>query len=221
MNAADAVTASGAAALPEQFDDRAEQHAAAALGMWIFLATETLFFGALLFGYAVARAHFPEAFAAASRHTNLVLGTANTAVLLTSSLTMALAVRASSLGERKPTAWLLLVTAVLGTVFLGIKAVEYYHKFVEHLVPGPGFVFTGSEGRPQEIFFILYFLLTGVHALHLIIGIVLTLVIAWMARRGKFSPAYYAPVEISGLYWHFVDIIWIFLFPLLYLIGSH
>jgi cytochrome c oxidase subunit 3 len=187
--------------------------------MWVFLATEILFFGGMFMGYIIYRWLYPEAFALASQKMDLALGAVNTAVLLTSSLTMALAVRAAQVGSRKGTVLLLLVTAGFGIVFLGIKGIEYYHKFVEHLVPGPNFEFDPAHASHAEIFFILYFLLTGVHALHLLVGICLTGVMAYMAWRGRFTPEYYSPVEVSGLYWHFVDIIWIFLFPLLYLIN--
>ncbi len=202
-----------------QFDDREQQKDASTLGMWIFLATEILFFGGMFLGYIVYRWLYPEAFALASQKMDLALGTINTAVLLTSSLTMALAVRAAQVGSRKGTVLLLVATMALGVIFLGIKGIEYYHKIVEHLVPGPKFEFDPAHAAHAEIFFVLYFLLTGVHALHLLIGVGLTGVIAFMAWRGRFSPEYYSPVEISGLYWHFVDVIWIFLFPLLYLIN--
>lgn len=202
-----------------QFDDREQQKEASTLGMWIFLATEILFFGGMFMGYIIYRWLYPEAFALASQKMDLALGAVNTAVLLTSSLTMALAVRAAQVGSRKGTVVLLIATMFFGVVFLGIKGIEYYHKIIEHLVPGPGFEFDPAHASHAEIFFILYFLLTGVHALHLLIGVGLTGVIAYMAWRGRFSPEYYSPVEVSGLYWHFVDIIWIFLFPLLYLIN--
>jgi cytochrome c oxidase subunit III len=202
-----------------QFDDREQQKDASTLGMWVFLATEILFFGGMFMGYIIYRWLYPEAFALASQKMDLALGTINTAVLLTSSLTMALAVRAAQVGSRKGIVVLLAATMVLGVIFLGIKGFEYYHKFVEHLVPGPNFEFDPAHAPHAEIFFILYFLLTGVHALHLLIGVCLTGVIAFKAWRGQFTEEYYSPVEVTGLYWHFVDVIWIFLFPLLYLIN--
>jgi cytochrome c oxidase subunit 3 len=202
-----------------QFDDREQQKDASTLGMWVFLATEILFFGGMFMGYIIYRWLYPEAFALASQKMDLTLGTINTAVLLTSSLTMALAVRAAQVGARKGIVLLLAATMVLGVIFLGIKGVEYYHKFVEHLVPGPNFEFDPAHAPHAEIFFVLYFLLTGVHALHLLIGVCLTGVIAFQAWRGRFTEEYYSPVEVTGLYWHFVDVIWIFLFPLLYLIN--
>jgi len=202
-----------------QFDDREQQREASTLGMWIFLATEVLFFGGMFMGYIIYRWRYPDAFALASQDMDVLLGTINTAVLLTSSLTMALAVRAAQLGERKGTVQLLVATMVLGIVFLVIKGFEYHHKFVAHHFPGAGFKFDSPLADQAEIYFILYFLLTGVHAVHLIIGVGLIGVVAYMAWRGRFTPDYFAPVEISGLYWHFVDLIWIFLFPLLYLIN--
>jgi cytochrome c oxidase subunit 3 len=208
-------------ALAHQFDSLDQQKEAATLGMWVFLATEVLFFGGLFLTYAIYRSWYPHAFAAASHELDVTLGTINTAVLIASSLTMALAVHAAQLGQRKLLMTLLVATMILGGVFLGIKSVEYYHKFVEHHVPGPGFVFEKEYARNAQIFFSLYFLMTGLHAVHMIIGLGVMLVMLWWAWRGTVTAEYYSPIEISGLYWHFVDIIWIFLFPLLYLIGRH
>ena len=204
-----------------QFDDREQQQEAGRLGMWLFLATEILFFGGLFTAYMVLRWKWPEAFALASTQMDVTLGGINTAVLLTSSLTMALAVRASQLGKRKGATALVGATLLFGLVFLGIKAIEYHHKFVEGLFPGAGFRFEGALGRQVESFFSLYFMMTGLHALHMIVGVGIMTWLAVTIWRGRYSPAYYAPVEISGLYWHFVDIVWIFLFPLLYLIHPH
>jgi len=208
-------------ALAHQFDSLAQQKEAATLGMWVFLVTEVLFFGGMFATYAIYRAWYPEAFAAASHELDVMLGTINTVVLITSSLTMALAVHAAQLGQRKIVLWFLAATMVLGAVFLGIKSVEYYHKFAEHHVPGPGFQFERESFRHAQLFFSLYFLMTGLHALHMVIGIGIMLVMFWWAWRGTITADYYSPIEISGLYWHFVDIVWIFLFPLLYLIGRH
>jgi cytochrome c oxidase subunit 3 len=152
---------------------------------------------------------------------DLWAGTVNTAVLIGSSLTMALAVRAAQMGAQKATVRFLLATVALGSVFLCIKAYEYHHKWVEHFVPGPSFHFEGKFERQAELLFSFYFALTGLHATHMIIGIGLILYLVILARRGAFTPTYFTPVEITGLYWHFVDIVWIFLFPLLYLIGPH
>jgi cytochrome c oxidase subunit 3 len=198
-----------------------QQRDASSLGMWVFLVTEILFFGGLFLAYTVYRAQYPLAFAEASRHLDITLGTFNTAVLIVSSLTMALAVYSAALGRRKAIIAFLLATMALGGVFLGVKAVEYAHKFHDHLVPGPGFRFPGADARQVEMFFSLYFAMTGLHAAHMIIGIGLLTVLVLQARKGRYGPEYHTPVEVSGLYWHFVDIVWIFLFPLLYLIGRH
>jgi cytochrome c oxidase subunit 3 len=208
-------------ALAHHFDDLAQQKEAATLGMWVFLVTEVLFFGGLFMVYTVYRRWYPDAFAAASHELDIVLGTINTAVLITSSLTMALAVHAAQLGKRQLLMLFLVATMILGTVFLGIKSVEYYHKFTEHHVPGPTFQFEKEYVRHAQLFFSLYFLMTGLHALHMIIGLgIMTWMLIW-SWRGGITADYYSPIEISGLYWHFVDIVWIFLFPLLYLIGRH
>jgi cytochrome c oxidase subunit 3 len=175
----------------------------------------------LFLGYIVYRYLYPEAFAEASSLLDYRLGAVNTAVLICSSLTMVLAVRAAQLGQRRPLVTFLVLTIFLGSVFLGNKAYEYAHKFHEHLVPGPNFGPSHPLADPQhaQIFFSFYFGMTGLHALHMIIGIGILAVLVVQARRGRFSPEYFAPVDITGLYWHFVDIVWIFLFPLLYLIA--
>jgi cytochrome c oxidase subunit 3 len=208
-------------ALAHHFDNLEQQNEAATLGMWVFLVTEVLFFGGLFATYLVYRNWYPEAFAAASHELDVTLGTINTVVLITSSLTMALAVHAAQLGQRRLLMTFLVLTMVLGAAFLGIKGVEYYHKFAEHHVPGPGFQFEKEHFRHAQLFFSLYFVMTGLHALHMVIGIGIMLVMLWWAWRGTITAEYYSPIEISGLYWHFVDIVWIFLFPLLYLIGRH
>ena len=207
-------------ALQHHFPDLETQKDAVSLGMWVFLAQEVLFFGGLFLAYTVYRNVYFAGFSEASHHLDWKLGGANTAVLIGSSLTMALAVRAAALGRRKTIVWMLLLTILLGGVFLGVKVVEYKDKFDHHLVPGHGFRWEGPNAHPAEIFYSLYFAMTGLHALHMIIGIPIIAVIAWMAQRGRFSPAYHSPVEMVGLYWHFVDIVWIFLFPLLYLVGG-
>ena len=233
-----------------QFADAEQQKEASTLGMWAFLVTEILFFGGLFTAYALYRWSFPAAFAASSHHLDITLGAFNTAVLIASSLTMALGVHAAQLGRTKSLALFLVLTMVLGGVFLGVKAVEYTHKYHEHLIPGPDFRFApeaaghpaaGSRpdvpilagsptvamdpaanlARHAQIFFSLSFAMTGMHALHMVVGLGLLAWLLVLALRGRFSPAYNTPVEIVGLYWHFVDIVWIFLFPLLYLIGRH
>jgi cytochrome c oxidase subunit 3 len=213
--------AAASPSLAHHFDSLDQQREATTLGMWVFLVTEVLFFGGLFMVYTVYRSWYPDAFSAASHELDIVLGTVNTAVLITSSLTMALAVHAAQLNQRRLLTTFLVLTILLGATFLGIKSVEYYHKFVEHHVPGPGFQFEKEYARHAQLFFSLYFLMTGLHAVHMIIGIGIMLwMLAW-ARRGIITAEYYSPIEISGLYWHFVDIVWIFLFPLLYLLGRH
>jgi cytochrome c oxidase subunit 3 len=210
-------------ALQHHFDTMQQQKEAGVLGMWLFLLTEILFFGGLFMAYTVYRIWYYDAFVAASLELDLFWGTLNTAVLIGSSLTMALAVRAAQTNHRNLTVAMLIATMVLGSVFLGVKVIEYEHKFAEGLVPGANFVWHGSEGiaREAQIYFSLYFTMTGLHALHMIIGIAIMLVITWMAWKRKFDSEYYAPVEMTGLYWHFVDIVWIYLFPLLYLVERH
>ena len=208
-------------ALAHHFDSLEQQSEATTLGMWVFLVTEVLFFGGLFATYMIYRNWYPDAFAAASHELDVTLGTVNTVVLITSSLTMALAVHAAQLGQRKLLMTFLILTMILGAVFLGIKSVEYYHKFVEHHVPGAGFQFEKEYIRQAQLFFSLYFVMTGLHALHMIIGIGIMLVMLWWSWNGTITEEYASPIEISGLYWHFVDIVWIFLFPLLYLIGRH
>jgi len=209
------------ARLKHHFDDLGQQREAATLGMWVFLATEVLFFGGLFAAYLVYRVWYPTTFGDASRYLHLTFGATNTVVLITSSLTMALAVEASALGRRRSLILFLLLTMTLGATFLVIKGFEYHHKWVEHLVPGPYFRFDGPDPVHAQIFFSLYFALTGLHALHMVVGLSILTVIVIMAVRGRFTLEWNTPVEISGLYWHFVDIIWIFLFPLLYLIDRH
>ena len=194
--------------LQHHFDSLEQQHEAATLGMWMFLITEVLFFGGLFLAYMLYRVWYPEAWAEGSYQLNLTLGTINTVVLIGSSLTMAFAVRSAQTGLRRATVVWLILTMVLGLVFLIIKYFEYAEKFTHHHVPGPNL----------QIYFSLYFLMTGLHATHMLIGFGLLSAIAWMAHKGRFSPEWYTPVEMSGLYWHFVDIVWIFLFPLLYLV---
>lgn len=204
-----------------QFDTPIQQYEASTLGLWVFLVTEIMFFGGMFLGYTVYRFLYPAAFAAGSHHLDVVLGGINTAVLLGSSLTMALAVHAAQVGERQQLLRCLAGTLGLGLVFLGIKTLEYGHKFAAHLVPGSRFVYEGQHAPQVQLFFSFYFSMTGMHALHMLIGIGLLSVLIRLAWRGRFSPDYHTPVEAVGLYWHFVDVVWIFLFPLLYLLGRH
>ena len=204
--------------LAHQFDDVEQQREASTLGMWIFLATEVLFFGGLLLAYSVYRSMYFPAFAEASRQLDVVLGSLNTAVLLCSSLTMAMAVHQAESGNAKWLVRFLGVTMLLGTVFLAIKFYEYYEKYKEGLIPGAHFTWHSNDPGHASIFFIAYFIMTGMHALHMIIGIGVMGVLARLAWKGRFTPVYYTPVELGGLYWHFVDVVWVFLFPLLYLV---
>ncbi|MEO6213203.1 MAG: cytochrome c oxidase subunit 3 family protein [Vicinamibacterales bacterium] len=208
--------------LQHHFDDMGQQAEASTLGMWVFLVTEIMFFGGLFLAYVVYRYQSPMAFQEASAHLDVRLGAFNTAVLIFSSLTMAFAVRSAQTGEKPRTqiVWIVL-TMILGMVFLVVKYFEYADKFIHHTVPGPNFVWDGQYPAGAEIFYSLYFCMTGLHALHMVIGLGIMTWLAIMAGRRQFNADYYTPVEVSGLYWHFVDIVWIFLFPLLYLIGRH
>jgi cytochrome c oxidase subunit III len=220
-----------AAILEVQFDDLEQQSEASTVGMWIFLATEVMFFGGLIGSYAVYRITAPEEIAMASRHLNVPLGCLNTVILLGSSLTMAFAVRAAQLRARRDVVRGLLLTMLLGTAFLGVKAKEYSEEFDEKLVPGWNFEVSPHDAaeiaekqlnpRKIELFFVLYFFMTGLHAIHLIIGIVLVGIMAELSRRHWFSGGGATQIEVTGLYWHFIDIVWVFLYPLLYLIDVH
>ena len=217
-------------ALQHHFSTAEQQRNSASLGMWLFLGQEVMFFGGMFCAYLVYRYKYFGDFGSASQTLDIRWGALNTAVLICSSLTVVLAVRAAQLGKRKAlTAWLLL-TILLGLVFLGIKGIEYAEKFEKHHVPGPSFTYHGTvpshpdqpvDPRHAEIYFSLYFAMTGMHALHMIVGVGLFSLLAFWAWRGKYSPNYYTPIENAGLYWHFVDIVWIYLFPLLYLIDRH
>ena len=214
--------------LAHQFENLEQQQETDALGIWVFLVTEIMFFGGLFASYTIYRSFYLPAFAAGSRVLNVRLGAINTMVLLSSSFTMAMAVRSAQTARRNALLLFLILTMTLGVVFLGIKGVEYHDEYVERIIPGVNFapqgeimqrLSPGGLGHAQ-IFMCFYFLMTGVHAIHMTIGLGLLLVLLLRARRGTFTVQYFAPVEVAGLYWHFVDIVWIFLFPLLYLIGG-
>jgi cytochrome c oxidase subunit 3 len=208
--------------LQHHFDDMEQQFSSDTLGMWVFLATEIMFFGGMFGAYAIYRYMYPGAFASTTHYMNVTIGALNTMVLICSSLTMALAVRSAQVDNQKLLRIMLVVTLIFGFVFLGVKGYEYHQKFVEHLVPGPGFEYNNRAfAHEAQIFFFLYFAMTGFHALHMIVGAGLMTVLIVHSSQGRYSSRYYFPVEIVGLYWHFVDIVWIFLFPLLYLIGAH
>lgn len=203
-----------------QFDTAAQQGEAATLGMWVFLATELMFFGPLFFGYYYGRTQYPGAFAVASRHTEVMLGTINTAILLTSSLLMAMAVQARKADAARLATRLLSGVVALGIAFLVIKGIEYLHEWQEHLFPGAGFAFPEqNHADAAQMFYFLYFAMTGLHALHLVIGIVAVSVFALGLSRGACRFAGAERIEVAGLYWHFIDVIWIFLYPILYLVG--
>lgn len=229
-------------ALQHHFENMEQQREAGTLGMWVFLVTEIMFFGGMFLAYTLYRYQYPAAFVSASNHLDIKLGAINTVVLIVSSFTMAMAVYSTQIGRQRATILCLILTMILGAGFLGIKAVEYREKYNDRLIPGklipsrpfgpevakPGetdphklHLIEGATVQNVELFYWIYFAMTGMHALHMIIGLGIMTVLLIMAWRGRFSPEYHAPVEISGLYWHFVDIIWIFLFPLLYLLGRH
>ena len=204
-----------------QFDDLSQQNQADDLGMWLFLGTELLFFGGVFLAYTIYRNQHEEAFALASAELDLFWGTANTAILLTSSLTMALAVHAAESHERRKLMGFLMATMALGSAFVAIKGMEYHEKYLHGLMPlfGLPFKWNNPFPGPAAMFFDLYFVMTGIHALHMLIGLGLMLVLLTNAARGGLLGDYSAPVRLTGLYWHFVDMVWVFLFPLLYLIG--
>jgi cytochrome c oxidase subunit III len=222
--------------LQHHFDSLAHQKDTVTLAMWVFLVTEIMFFGGMFLAYMIFRMWYFPGFAAASEELDITLGAINTAVLIGSSLTVALAVHAAKDGKQKHTIALLVMTGILGMVFLVIKYFEYKVKIVGHhlpdgtiitLFPAAGFFDVSQShhlapiANQVRLFMFLYFALTGMHAVHMVIGIGVLAVILWMAVRGQFTKEWNTPVEIFGLYWHFVDIVWIFLFPLLYLVERH
>ena len=223
------------------FETEEQQREAGSFGMWLFLLTEIMFFGGMFFAYLLYRNWYYDAFVPASNTLNIGMGAANTAILITSGFFMALGVWAAEVRKRKMLVWMLVLTTVFGVAFLGVKYFEYKEKYELHHIPGASFDISAfvnppidaKTGRPgqnpippdmaqkTQIFFFLYFAMTGMHALHMIIGIGLLVWLIWRANRGEFSAGYVAPIENFGLYWHFVDIVWLFLFPLLYLINRH
>ena len=208
-------------ALQHHFETLEQQYESSQLGMWAFLVQEILFFGGLFLGYLVYRSSFPEAFHIGSGLLDITLGSVNTAILISSSLTMALAVYWAQKGDKNKTVFFLVATLVLGSAFLGVKYVEYSHKWHAGLLPGDMFAFDGPHANQVRIFFSFYFAMTGMHALHMIVGAGILIWLILQARNGRFTAEYNTPVKMFGLYWHFVDIVWIYLFPLLYLIGRH
>jgi cytochrome c oxidase subunit III len=211
--------------LRHHFENEEQQKEASSLGMWVFLLTEIMFFGGMFMAYLAYRQLYPESFAAASSKLNVTLGAMNTLVLICSSLTMAMGVHSAALGKQKLLVIFLILTLCLGCVFLGIKAIEYTDKFVHHEVPGINF---HPEDWPKQVdmshaslYFALYFGLTGLHASHMVVGVCILLFLIYKANKRAYTAEWHTPVEMFGLYWHFVDIVWIFLFPLLYLIDPH
>jgi cytochrome c oxidase subunit III len=223
--------------LRHHFETVEQQREAGSFGMWLFLLTEIMFFGGLFFAYLLYRNWYYPAFAVASNQLSVPLGAVNTVFLITSGFFMALGVWAAEVRKKNVLVWTLILTTVFGCAFLGIKYVEYHEKWEKHHIPGAHFdiaefVNPAAYGIKEEplapdmaqrtqVFFFLYFAMTGMHALHMIIGIGLLFWLIARARRGDFSAGYVAPIENFGLYWHFVDIVWLFLFPLLYLINRH
>ncbi len=204
--------------LAHHFDSIDQQREAVTLGMWVFLVTEIMFFGGIFMGYTVYRFLYHESFIEMSRHLDITLGTVNTAVLLFSSLTMALAVNCAQTGNRSGLIRNLAITLLCGLGFLVIKTFEYAAKFQHHLVPGSHFHFEGPGAEHAQIFMSFYFGATGIHGFHVLIGVFLLMFFLWNAIRGKYPKERYQPVEVLGLYWHFVDLVWIYVFPLFYLI---
>jgi len=219
-----------------------QQREAGTLGMWIFLVTEIMFFGGMFLAYTLYRSTYSDAFATASNHLDITLGAVNTGVLILSSFTMAMSVYFTQIGKSRPQVVSLILTLVLGLTFLGIKAVEYKAKYDDKLIPGhlipsqpfgPEVAHHGDADlhklhmvgnatvKQVELFYWIYFAMTGMHALHMVIGAGLLTFLIIFSIKGRFGPEYHSPVEVIGLYWHFVDIVWIFLFPLLYLLGRH
>ncbi len=203
----------------EPYADLTQQHDAAMLGMWVFLATEVLFFGGPLLAYAAYRHGYPDAFAEAARHTHIVIGATNTAILLTSSFLVAWGVTVAKRGVDRIASILLAGAAALGVLFLALKGIEYRMEFAEHLFPDSKFAVGGAIGDGARLFFVFYFVATGLHAIHVTVGIAVLLIIATRTRQGAYSAAYHGPITVAGLYWHFVDVVWIFLFALIYLPG--
>jgi cytochrome c oxidase subunit 3 len=224
--------------LQEQFDDMSQQQDSVTLGMWLFLATEIMFFGGMFLGFSVYRQRYTAAFAETAHHLLMWYGAINTCILLCSSFTVVLAVHFAHLGKNRAVIWSVIATMILGAAFLCLKGREYYIEYTEHLVPGTTFVYgdqtkdklgipriedekfpqTDAYAPQARIFMSFYFMMTGVHATHMIVGEGIFLWLLITVMKGKVTPEYYTPVEICGLYWHFVDIVWIFVFPVLYLL---
>ncbi len=207
--------------LRHHFENMEQQRGAASMGMWVFLITELMFFGGMFMAYLLYRYEYFTAWQEGSQLMDFWIGTVNTAVLICSSLTMVLAMLAAQRGRRRLTSVMLTVTICFAIAFLVLKGIEYHGHWVAHEFPGSAFHFSGIDPRHVEMFFVLYFVMTGFHALHVLVGIGLVSTVLYMNARGHFSADYHNPIENVGLYWHFVDLVWIYLYPLLYLIGHH
>ena len=207
--------------LSEQFDDLEQQRHADHLGMWVFLSTEIILFGGLFTGYTAFRWSYPDEWRAASEHLYVGIGALNTAVLLTSSLFMALAVHAAQTGHRLGIVKYIALTLLFGLAFLGLKGYEYHLDISDGLLPWVGTSLKGPHPNIQNLFLVFYWVMTGLHAVHMVVGITVLAIVGIVAWRGRFSVHYHSPVEVAGLYWHFVDIVWVFLLPTLYLVHPH
>lgn len=214
--------------LAHHFEDLEQQREAETMGMWLFLATEILIFGSIITGYTIYRIRYPREFEAASAHLNVLIGSLNTIVLLSSSLTMVLSVHATRVGRQKMLMTCLMLTILLGATFLGLKTLEYYRDYEEFLVPGLRFrpsewteLIPPANPRHVELMLVFYYIMTGLHAVHMLVGMGLLGWLVLRASQGMLTPVRYMAIELIGLYWHFVDIVWIFLLPLLYLTGTH
>ncbi|MBI4209593.1 MAG: cytochrome c oxidase subunit 3 family protein [Deltaproteobacteria bacterium] len=205
--------------VPDHFDSAEQAFDASKMGLWLFMVTEILLFGGLFVTYIVYRSLYPEMFHEASGHLNKILGGVNTVVLICSSFSMAMAVNRTQFNKPRQAAWLLLFTILCGVTFMTVKYFEYTHKFHEGLLPGAHFTFEGIQHPKTPLFFSLYFMMTGLHGVHVLVGMGLIFWVWTRTLRGHFSSRYYTPVELTGIYWHLVDLIWIYLFPLLYLVG--
>ena len=205
--------------LQHHFNDMGQQFDATKIGMWLFLVTEVLLFGGLFVGYGIMRAKHPEAFMAAHHHLNRAMGAANTIVLLVSSFTMVMGVWAAQTSRKRLLILFLVLTLLCAGTFLGVKFFEYQHKFEEGLLPGSFYMHQGDTVPGQFMFFSFYFMMTGLHGIHVLCGMGAIIWILRRAIRGDFNANYYGPVDLVGLYWHLVDMIWIYLFPLMYLIS--
>jgi len=205
--------------VPHHFASAFAEFDASKFGMWLFLVTEILLFGGLFCAYCIFRGLYPETFHEAHLELNKTLGALNTVVLLFSSLTMALAVNYAQRNDRKKSFWMLVVTLLCALTFLCVKYVEYSHKFHEGLLTAGFYKFQGIKAPNPGLFFSLYFMMTGLHGIHVLIGMSIITWVLIRTKKGDFNSKYFTPVELTGLYWHLVDLIWIFLFPLLYLIG--